>query len=257
MFPIDRSLVKRKTREADAKTKSARLDPQLFDQFKLKMWNMMDHLSEQQMYDLGQWIIAHDRVLKNQTGTENTRLYHRGEVVMVELGASNFKYEPSFEHPAVVLVNTWRDVLIAPASSKKYGKGFPDIIDATPADGGFTANSGIQMHAVRWVHKNRITVQHGRIRNAALLEAIDTYMLPWMPAIQAKITQLDADLEQRANQIKDQADEIAELKAKNRQLEEQREKAVHTAQLADIAFREIFRRHPELKKEFGEAVGDS
>lgn len=241
MFPIDRRRLKSYTVQVDAKSEPAKSDPELLDIYKLKMWNVMDYLQELKIYDLAQWIIAHDRVLANLI-RDNTAKYKRGDVLMVELGASNFKYEPSFEHPAVVLHNDFRKLLVAPCSSQKFGKGYPEVIDADPSDGGFKKATGIQMNDVRWISKNRVATRLGTITNQSLLNKIDDYMLKFLPKYQSLF-------DKQNERIAELQDELAELQLKHSALEEQQHKLREVADMS-VAVLEFLRSDPKLYSEF-------
>ena len=51
---------------------------------------------------MAHWINNTDRWLHNRTYV-NTTGYKRGSILMVDLGATNYRFEPSFTHPCVVL----------------------------------------------------------------------------------------------------------------------------------------------------------
>ncbi|BFH18328.1 type II toxin-antitoxin system PemK/MazF family toxin [Paenibacillus melissococcoides] len=241
MFPIDRRKLKGYTVQVNAKTEPAKQNSELIDIYKLKMWNVMDYLQELKIYDLSQWIISHDRVLSNLK-KDSTAKYKRGDVLMVELGASNFKYEPSFEHPAVVLHNDYRKLLIAPCSSQKFGKGYPEVIDARPNDGGFKKDTGIQMNDVRWISKNRVATRLGTITNQLLLDKIDDYMLKFLPKYQSLF-------DQQHERIAELQEELADLQLKHSALEEQQQKLREVADISSAVL-EFIRNDPKMYADF-------
>jgi hypothetical protein len=119
--------------------------------------------------------------LKNLTDPERTTYYEPGTILMVDLGATNMGNEPMYEHPCVVLINDFKMVLVAPCSSKKYGRGHANVIDATPADG-FHVNTGIQMGSFRWIDKKRVTNVMGAVTDPTLLHRMEMYILNLFPA---------------------------------------------------------------------------
>lgn len=70
----------------------AKNEKELFDAYKLKIWNIIEHMNEQTVYALSKWIIAQDRLLIN-TYQKKTTPFARGDIVKVELGATNFYIE--------------------------------------------------------------------------------------------------------------------------------------------------------------------
>ncbi|MDE7120643.1 MAG: type II toxin-antitoxin system PemK/MazF family toxin [Oscillospiraceae bacterium] len=200
MFTIKRKDMENATKQPDAKTKFASTDSTIYDSFKLSIWNMIDTLKDLSVYDMAQWINHIDRWIKNKN-MENTKKYGRGCIVFVDLGAQNFRYEPSYTHPAVIIAETKNMVLIVPCSSKRYGKRNSGIIDATSADG-FSSNTGVQVDSFRWVHKNRIISEVGRAKGS-VLDKIDSYILSITPSYKKEKSELNAEIERLKKQIAD------------------------------------------------------
>ncbi|WP_310735664.1 type II toxin-antitoxin system PemK/MazF family toxin [Paenibacillus thiaminolyticus] len=99
-------------------------------------------------------------------------------MVFIELGAMNFGYEASYEHPAIIIANSYNTVLLAPCSSKTYGRGRKDVIDLPKSDTtGLTSDSGIGVGGIRWISKNRILNRSGKVTNPIILEKVDEYLL--------------------------------------------------------------------------------
>jgi len=103
-------------------------------------------------------------------------------------------------------------ILIAPCSSKKYGKGFPEIVDATSADG-FSSNTGIQTYSMRWVSKNRVLSIIGKT-SSAILDKVDEKMLKLIPGHYKKLSEKEQQMHALNNHIIALEKEISELKAK-------------------------------------------
>lgn len=212
MFSIDRRKIKRKITSPDMKETAASLVPVVYDHYKLEIWNLTETLQSFDAFNLGNWVIHHDRWINNLTQPENTTKYERRDILMVELGSVNFRFEPSYEHPCVVLINGFSFILIAPCSSKKFGRGYPEVIDATPGDG-FQINTGIQMDGVRWVHKNRVTNKIGQI-SEKIMGKIEQHMLDINPRYVSQMEELMLKLEIRDREIEEKENEILKFQEK-------------------------------------------
>lgn len=181
-----------------SKNRNANTDNIVYDHFKLSIANVIDTLKDLSIYDMAQWINNIDRWIKNKT-VENTKMYGRGCIVFLDLGAQNFRYEPSYTHPGVIIAENKNMILIVPCSSKKFGKNLPGIIDATPADG-FGSNTGVQVDCLRWVHKNRIISAVGRAKGT-ILDKIDCHILNLTPTYKKEITKLNAEISVLKEQV--------------------------------------------------------
>lgn len=199
MFKIDRNSINNATKQPDSKNRNANTDNFVYDSFKLSIANVIDTLKDLSIYDMAQWINNIDRWIKNKT-MENTKTYGRGCIVFLDLGAQNFRYEPSYTHPGVIIAENKNMVLIVPCSSKKYGKNLPGIIDATPLDG-FGSNTGVQVDCLRWVHKNRIISAVGRAKGT-ILNKIDQHILDLIPTYKKEISNLNAEISALKEQVK-------------------------------------------------------
>lgn len=204
MFKINRTSIESAAKTANAKIDKGNSDTNVFDTFKLAVCNIIEIQSTLSKYDMCSWIAYADRWINNQSN-DNIRSYGRGTIVYADLGAQNFRYEPSYSHPCIILKEKRNTVLIVPCSSKKYGKGYSDIIDASAADG-FSVNTGVQVHSFRWVHKNRIISAAGRV-SSSLLDKIDAEILKLIPTYKMEINRLNA-------QIASLQQEIEKLKQK-------------------------------------------
>lgn len=191
MFKINRTSIESAAKTANAKIDKGNSDTNVFDTFKLAVCNIIEIQSTLSKYDMCSWIAYADRWINNQSN-DNIRSYGRGAIVYADLGAQNFRYEPSYSHPCIILKEKRNTVLIVPCSSKKYGKGYSDIIDASAADG-FSVNTGVQVHSFRWVHKNRIISAAGRV-SSSLLDKIDAEILKLIPTYKMEINRLNAQI---------------------------------------------------------------
>lgn len=179
-FNLNRAKLQGEARKANAKRVSGNTIPDVFDAFKLKVWNVIDYIGNLDSYTMANWILFKDRWIHNQS-YENTQKYSRGSIVMADLGASNFKSEPSYEHPCVVLSNRKNKILVVPCSSGAYGKGYSDVIDSPANTQGFRKDTGVQIGHFRWIHKNRILYKMSGKASADLLDLIDDFMLNLIP----------------------------------------------------------------------------
>lgn len=191
MFKINRTLAEKALADVNSKTDKGSSSNDVFDMFKLTMCNIIEIQSALSKYDMCNWVVYADRWINNRLSL-NTRNYGRGAIVYADLGAQNFRYEPSYSHPCIILKEKRDTVLLVPCSSKKYGKGYSDIIDADVSDG-FRINTGVQVYAFRWVHKNRIISAAGRA-SGSLLDKIDLEMLKLIPTYKLEITRLNAQI---------------------------------------------------------------
>lgn len=227
MIPINRAIVDTISKQQNSKRTMGKNDSVLYPIYVHSVTNSSDCSRNYSTYEMAHWTnyVDHFCVSKN-TDTPNTIGYKRGTIVFVDLGAGNFGHEPSYTHPAVVLQQNKFSILIAPCSSKKYGKGIPCIIDASIADG-FSVNTGVQTDSIRWISKERVISKHGSVSNS-ILDRIDSVLLNAIPTYKRVIheknnviSQLESDkLEtEKANALlkSEKADlerEIKELTAK-------------------------------------------
>jgi hypothetical protein len=242
----------------------AKNEKELFDAYKLKIWNIIEHMNEQTVYALSKWIIAQDRLLIN-TYQKKTTPFARGDIVKVELGATNFYLEPSYEHPAIVLAENKVAILIVPGSTKKYGTRPDEIIDAEPSDG-FLEPTGLQVQAIRWVSKNRVidNKKVNTVKSPALMEKIDNYLVQFLPAVQEKLDNQVKLLEERQQEIdrlqtliNEKNKELEEFLLENEELKSELKGITHRHEkqttVLDMSFgviNRIFERHPELADDF-------
>ena len=208
MFRINRTDLENISKSANSKIDQGNSNSRVFDLFKLTVCNIVEKMSALSIYDMCHWIIHIERWINNQN-YHNTRNYGRGTIVNLDLGAQNFLYEPSYTHPCIILHEKRDTILVVPCSSKKYGKGYIDIIDATSADG-FSVCTGVQVHSFRWVHKNRIISPVGRV-DSNLLDKIDSEMLKLIPSYKLEITKLLSEIDNMQQEIYELKKEISDL----------------------------------------------
>ncbi|MDF2650000.1 MAG: hypothetical protein K0Q73_5805 [Paenibacillus sp.] len=264
MFQIDRRTIKRDVGALGTakKVNQGITVPTLADEYKKSVWNLMDTTNIMDAYSMMNWIIHVDRWRVNLGRTSITP-YVRGDIVYVEWGAMNFGYEPSYEHPGVVISNGHNTVLVAPCSSQTYGKGHTGVFDLPTTDAtGLTQDSGVSAGAIRWISKNRIINKAGEVHNPKILYNIEEFLAEntlLYQAIKAHHENEILDFTRREAQLQK---ELAETKAHLATAEGQAQ--LHSQQLADIKaevrsfLREVDgllqRRAPELIDAYREAA---
>lgn len=223
MFKIDRNKMDSMTKLPNAKTDPGKNNVDVFNSYKSAIWNIIDMIGEFATYEMAHWSAFIDRWINNRT-VSNEATYKRGEILLVDLGADNFRFEPSFTHPCVVIKNRRNTLYIAPCSSKKFGKGFFDIIDAYGKRDGFSEKTGIQIEAVRWINKNRVISSVGQA-SPRVLDKINEHMLTLIPShkkekkkmenLTIENTQLKDTISSMEEEINKLKDEICVLKSKS------------------------------------------
>lgn len=137
----------------------------------------MDTLHDKDAYTLMNWVIHIDRWIDNLSKDVKTK-YNRGDIVYVEWGAMNFGYEPSYEHPGVIVANGYNTVLVAPCSSQTFGKGHNGVFDLPKTDAtGLTDDTGVSANAARWISKNRIINRAGSVLNIKVMDQVDEFLM--------------------------------------------------------------------------------
>lgn len=197
MFRINRTRIEGETRSADAKRQRLHDNSTVLDAVKLLFVNIIDEIMKLPVYNAAHWVCDMDRWIDNLQ-SDNKTTYQRGEIVFLDLGAQNFKYEPSYTHACIVLANRSKSILIVPCSTKKFQSGYRDIIDATPANG-FMRNTGIQSESFRWVNKNRVVSRTGKRVSSDILDRLDHVLVSFAPSHSREISRLNGEI-QRLNQ---------------------------------------------------------
>ena len=192
MFPIDKNRLDSESRLPNAKSHPLTSNSTVFDNVKLAFVNLVDTITGLHIYDAAHWACNVDRWQRN-LNVDNQTTYKRGTIVFLDLGSQNFKYEPSYTHACVVLANRRNSILVVPCSTKKYNSHYPDIIDATPADG-FSRHTGIQSESFRWVSKNRVVSSTGKQVSATILDQLDSVLISFAPSNKKRIAKLEDDI---------------------------------------------------------------
>ena len=206
MLSINKTIIKSIIKGVDSKKNRGKTNSSLYSLYAQSMFNYNDIISEESEYSMGSWIEHTDRWLHNRLNPNKTK-YGRVTIAMIDLGATNFGSEPSYLHPAVIIAENTYFVLIVPASTQKYGKGYGDIIDATSADG-FIHNTGVQSKSYRWVSKSRIESIVGKA-SSRLLDEIDTSMLKDIPSYKKEVAKYKAEIKKLTDENNELKDKIS------------------------------------------------
>ena len=190
LFPINRRDIKLQTKQPTAKSDPANSNSTVYDQWKLETWNIIDRVQQESVYTLGHWVIFHDRWLSNLSSGKVTKTYKYGDIIMADLGATNFGSELQYEHPCIVLVNDFTSMFVIPCTSvKPHKQKYSNEMDGLFADG-FKKPTRIRLHDTRWIDKKRVTDHVGAVTNPALMQAIDDYIIGQFPAYRDKIHEM-------------------------------------------------------------------
>lgn len=201
MFRINRTRIENETRNQTAKTDTLHSNSTVLDAVKLLFVNLIDEIIKLPVYNAAHWVCNIDRWIDN-LHSDNGTTYRRGEIVFLDLGAQNFKYEPSYTHACIVLANRSKSILIVPCSTKKFQSGYRDIIDATPANG-FMKNTGIQTESFRWVNKNRVVSRTGNMVTPDILDRLDDVLVSFAPSHTREVKRLNSEIQQLSQRIAD------------------------------------------------------
>lgn len=221
MFSINRSSIDTEATKPNAKTEPVTNNQTVFDAVKLAFVNLVDTISSFKTYNAAQWVLNNER-WRNNLSVQNKSTYRRGEIVFLDLGAQNYAHEPSYNHACIVLASRLTSILIVPCSTKKYGTGHSEIIDATPADG-FLKNTGIQSESFRWVNKNRVVSRTGKTVSSRILDALDEVLISFAPSNKMELKKRDTQIIELTQENEELRKQIARLKL---EINEYQKKAV-------------------------------
>ena len=236
MIPINRPQIDALTKIVNSKSIPGKDNPDIYAPYAYSLLNHSDLTRDFSVYEMGHWINYNDRWIHNKN-SNNTTGYRRGSILFIDLGATNYRYEPSFTHPCVVLAENRDFIFIVPCSSKKYGYGFPEIIDATPADG-FSCNTGIQTKSFRWISKNRVISKLGQV-SAPILDKIDNAILQLIPTYNKTIMQKDNEISQLQSDLSIANNSLSTLEAEHDACKQELELLKISLQQADVRIKEL------------------
>lgn len=141
----------------------------------VRQWSLEDGIN---------WIVGLDSYIKDKTNTLYPRflskhIFTKGDIVLVDF-FGHFGTELTYEHPAIVLVDNYQGLIIAPISSSSYNDGISthvDLIKDLPGYGSVKKNSGIKMEQLRYISKSRVFKKFNRVSDNAKLKEIDEVLM--------------------------------------------------------------------------------
>lgn len=174
------------------------------------------------VYNACSWIEWNELWLDDKyRSPKNTNSYKRRKLINVELGYSQIGSEAAFNHPAVVLYEEKDWVLIAPITSKKYGKGLDLLIDVPSGScAGLTDPSTIQLDHIRAISKKRITgTRTGSLPTQYMDKINEALLKKIIPHIHKEYVNLKEKNDSLSKDIRKMQLEINILREKNKFLE--------------------------------------
>lgn len=161
--------------------------------------------------DCGHW----EKSRKNSfDSTKNPFRYNIRDIVLVKLGACNYGYEASYDHPCIVLQNGYNWVLAIPCSTGRYSVKSDYIIKGEPSDG-FKEPTGIQLDKIRVLDKWRIDGKVlGRVSGTKFKEINKQIIHLFFPQFEKRIDKLEKNsilLDEENNRLKQRVEELEKL----------------------------------------------
>lgn len=138
----------------DCKEISGLNNETLRQNFEKAIDNLKSYLSALSVYEMAQAVNSITHFIEEKENPKPSKDFVRGDIVIIDYGFMNFGYEFSFPHPSVILCVVKNYMFVAPCTTKKFGRGFSDVLDAYKDDG-FEENTGVILDGVRWVSVNR------------------------------------------------------------------------------------------------------
>jgi mRNA-degrading endonuclease toxin of MazEF toxin-antitoxin module len=208
-------------------------DPQLIIDV-LDSTRLMDkRFREWALEDGIHWFLGFDSYVKDKNGTlspkfRDTHSFRRGEIVLVDF-FGHYGTELTYEHPAIVLADTYDGVIVAPISSRCYNDGIDTHVslERNVGDLGKVKNNcGIKLEQSRFISKRRILEKFKRVTNTDKLNEIDNVLMQILtPVSYAALTQesqeLSEELKTKELIMQEQEKEIDTLNRKIQLLEQQ------------------------------------
>jgi hypothetical protein len=197
-MPVNDNILKAFCEDDSKKSIPAVKEDQLMKQYLEFMKLHQDYAMISSAYDLANIIRSYNFWYKNKDIEPNIFDVNPGDVYYVDLGSFNLKYEEGYIHSCLVIKRFSGMVLVAPGSTKKYGKK-NYLIEPVNAGDGFKENTGVMIDQLRCVSITRL---RGTI--------IGQMNKPTLDKILDKI--MDAYMKDAANSLKSLTTENAQLK---------------------------------------------
>jgi mRNA-degrading endonuclease toxin of MazEF toxin-antitoxin module len=180
---------------------------------KIRQWNLEDGIH---------WILGFEAYIKDKNGTlspkfVDSHIFRRGQIILVDF-FGHFGTELTYEHPAIVLADTFDGVIIAPISSSCYNDTVSTHVslDRNVQDlGNVLNNCGIKLEQSRFISKRRIIDKFKRVTNTDKLNEIDNVLMHIMTP-----TSYNFLIEQQDQLLKELTTRNADLEMKEQEIEQ-------------------------------------
>ncbi|MED4419950.1 type II toxin-antitoxin system PemK/MazF family toxin [Schinkia azotoformans] len=138
--------------------------------------------------------------------TKNSKWkYERRDIVLVNLGASNYGIEASYKHPCIIYANGYYDVFIIPCSTGRYKLADKsDYILKGEKSDGFKEPTGIQLDKIRFIDKTRIDGKIlGKVTNDKFNEITNALIELYFNPVKKRIDRTEIDNKKLAKENSD------------------------------------------------------
>lgn len=174
-------------------------------------------------YEIASIMLDNQEWIKSRNIKEITYSYHRGDIIMVNLGATNYGYELAYYHPVVVWENLITAVLAIPCTST-LKKDNPYIITADE-NNGFKNKTTIMLDKIRVIDKRRIKLNKhggvvGKLSKDKIDEIRDLLLSSYFSETIKYIESLKNKLEKEEEMCKDLSKKIEDLEKVVKELTE-------------------------------------
>lgn len=175
----------------------------------------MSYLETLNTYEVASIMVDNNSWQKSRSGNPITYSYTCGEIVMVNMGASNYGYELSYKHPGIIWEDLTSAVLIIPCTSTQK-KPNPFIVTGEQKDG-FKNQTTIMLDKIRVIDKKRINGNKnggvlGKITKLKIDEIRDKLLNIYFSGTIKFINKLQTSITDKDSQIKTLNEEINNLK---------------------------------------------
>ncbi|MEI2357434.1 type II toxin-antitoxin system PemK/MazF family toxin [Mesobacillus zeae] len=208
-------------------------DPQLIlDVFENKR-KLDDSFRQWRLEDGVNWILGFQAYVDDKNGTlkpqfKDSYIFKRGEIILVDF-FGHFGAELTYEHPAIILADTYDGIIIAPISSSCYNDGVATHVSLrnnVQDLGGMKNNCGIKLEQSRFISKRRVLMKFNRVTNTVKLNEIDEVLMQTLTPYSYKLmtthqAQLLTTITAKEVELEAKDEEIAKLNRKIQLLEQQ------------------------------------
>ncbi|MGI2295937.1 type II toxin-antitoxin system PemK/MazF family toxin [Paenibacillus sp. GXUN7292] len=187
---------------------------QIVDNFEPVTNKVINFLEQQSSYDTASVMLEWKQWEQFKGDNSRPWKYKIRDIVLVNLGATNYGYEAAYKHPCIIYGHMFNEVLVVPCSKGRYNKTSEYIIKGERSDG-FMHPSGIQLDKVRVISKKRIQGNVlGQVGNTKFNEITNKLIELYFNPVKKRIERLEQT-------IADLTQSNGELTNKIRLLEEQ------------------------------------